>query len=107
MQQTRTKEEKQELLQLYRQSGMSVRAFAEEFELNLGTFRNWLYKKPAKNIPADDGCSFVEVEALKVKQCMDSQNVRIRKNGFAKGSLRTNIPLENCPPAHSRRRVFC
>lgn len=34
-----------------------------------------------KNIPADDGCSLVEVEALKVKQCMDSQNVRIRKNG--------------------------
>ena len=79
--QTKTKEEKQELLQLYRQSGMSVRAFAEEFELNLGTFRNWLYKKPAKNIPADDGCSLVEVEALKVKQCMDSQNIRIRKNG--------------------------
>lgn len=77
--QTKTKEEKQELLQLYRQSGMSVWAFAEEFELS--TFRNWLYKKPAKNIPADDGCSLVEVEALKVKQCMDSQNIRIRKSG--------------------------
>jgi len=33
--QTKTKEEKQELLQLYRQSGMSVRAFAEEFEQKL------------------------------------------------------------------------
>ena len=45
MQQARTKEEKQELIQLYKQSGMSVRAFAEEFNLNLATFRNWLYKE--------------------------------------------------------------
>lgn len=44
MQQSRTKEEKQELVELYKQSGMSVRAFAEEFNLNLATFRNWLYK---------------------------------------------------------------
>lgn len=29
MQQTRTKKEKKELIQLYKQSGMSVRAFAE------------------------------------------------------------------------------
>jgi hypothetical protein len=41
MQQTRTKEEKQELIQLYKQSGMSARAFIEEFNLNLATFRNW------------------------------------------------------------------
>lgn len=38
MQQARTKEEKQELIQLYKQSGMSIRAFAEEFNLNLATF---------------------------------------------------------------------
>ena len=24
---------------------MSVRAFAQEFDINLATFRNWLYKK--------------------------------------------------------------
>lgn len=35
--QQKSKEEKEELIQLYKQSGMSVRAFAEEFELNLGT----------------------------------------------------------------------
>ena len=34
MQQSKTKEEKQELVELYEQSGMSVRAFAEEFNLN-------------------------------------------------------------------------
>lgn len=32
--QEKSKEEKEELIQLYKQSGMSVRAFAEEFELN-------------------------------------------------------------------------
>ncbi len=48
MQQSRTKEEKQELVELYKQSGLSVRAFAEEFNLNLATFRNWLYKKQAE-----------------------------------------------------------
>ena len=26
---------------------MSVRAFAQEFDINLATFRNWLYKKQA------------------------------------------------------------
>ena len=46
--QQKSKEEKEELIQLYKQSGMSVRAFAEEFELNLGTFRSWLYKGPMK-----------------------------------------------------------
>ena len=61
MQQTRTKEEKQELIQLYKQSGMSVRAFAEEFNLNLATFRNWLYKKQPEAKPADDDLNFVEV----------------------------------------------
>ena len=54
MQQSRTKEEKQELVELYKQSGMSVRAFAEEFNLNLATFRNWLYKKQPETKPADD-----------------------------------------------------
>ena len=61
MQQTRTKEEKQELIQLYKQSGMAVRAFAEEFNLNLATFRNWLYKKQPEAKPADDNLNFVEV----------------------------------------------
>ena len=43
--QQKTKEEKEELVQLYKQSSMSVRAFAQEFDINLATFRNWLYKK--------------------------------------------------------------
>ena len=34
---------KEELIQLYKQSGMRGRAFAEEFELNLCTFRSWQY----------------------------------------------------------------
>ena len=80
--QQKTKEEKEELVQLYKQSGMSVRAFAEEFDLNLATFRNWLYKKIPENKPAYDNCSFVEVEAAKVQQCRDSQNIRIQKNGM-------------------------
>ena len=37
--QQKTKEEKEELVQLYKQSGMSVRAFAQEFDINLATFR--------------------------------------------------------------------
>ena len=80
--QQKTKEEKEELVQLYKQSGMSTRAFAEEFELNLGTFRSWLYKKPVKNRAADDNCSFVELEAVKVRQSSDSQNIRIKKEGM-------------------------
>ncbi len=59
MQQSKTKEEKQELVELYEQSGMSVRAFAEEFNLNLATFRNWLYKKEPEAKPADDNFNFV------------------------------------------------
>ena len=43
--QQKTKEEKEELVQLYKQSGMSVRAFAQELDINLATFRKWLYKK--------------------------------------------------------------
>ena len=80
--QQKTKEEKEELVQLYKQSGMTVRAFAEEFELNLGTFRSWLYKKQPSHRPADDNCSFVELEASKVRQSRDSQNIRIQKNGI-------------------------
>lgn len=63
MQQTRTKEEKQELIQLYKQSGMSVRAFAEDFNLNLATFRNWLYNKQLETKSADDNLNFIEVKA--------------------------------------------
>ena len=80
--QQKTKEEKEELVQLYKQSGMTVRAFTEEFEINLGTFRSWLYKKQPKQNPADDGCNLVEVEAAKVRQCRDSQDIRIHKNGM-------------------------
>ena len=80
--QQKTKEEKEELVQLYKQSGMTVRAFAEEFEINLGTFRSWLYKKQPKQNAADDGCNLVEVEAAKVRQCRDTQNIRIQKNGM-------------------------
>ena len=36
--QQKTKEEKEELVQLYKQSGMSVRAFAQEFDINPATF---------------------------------------------------------------------
>ena len=80
--QQKTKEEKDELVQLYKQSGMTVRAFAEEFEINLGTFRSWLYKKQPKQNAADDGCNLVEVEAAKVRQCRDSQDIKIQKNGM-------------------------
>ena len=80
--QQKTKEEKEELVQLYKQSGMTVRAFAEEFEINLGTFRSWLYKKQPKQVTADEGCNLVEVEAAKVRQCRDSQDIRIHKNGM-------------------------
>ena len=85
--QQKSKEEKEELVQLYKQSCMSARAFAKEFDINLGTFRNWLYKKPTKSIPADDNCTFVEVEAAKVQQCRDSQNIRIQKNGMESPKL--------------------
>ncbi len=37
MRQSKTKEEKQELVELYKQSGMSIKAFAEVFNLNLAT----------------------------------------------------------------------
>jgi transposase-like protein len=82
MQQTRTKEEKQELIQLYKQSGMSVRAFAEEFNLNLATFRNWLYKKQPEPKPADDNLNFVEVKATQEIKFSGRQDIRIQKNGI-------------------------
>lgn len=80
--QQRTNEEKEELVQLYKQSGMSARAFAKEFEINLGTFRNWLYKKPSKNISTDNNYKFVKVETNKLSKCTDNQNIRIQKNGM-------------------------
>ena len=79
--QQKTKEEKEELVQLYKQSGMTVRAFAKEFDLNLATFRNWLYKKQPEQA-ADDGCNLVEVEAAKLRQCRNSQDIKIHKNGM-------------------------
>ena len=82
MQQTRTKEDKQELIQLYKQSGMSVRAFAEEFNLNLATFRNWLYKKQLEAKPADDNLNFVEVKATQEIKFSGRQDILIQKNGI-------------------------
>ena len=82
MQQSRTKEEKQELVELYKQSGMSVRAFAEEFNLNLATFRNWLYKKQPETKTADDNLNFVEVKATQEIKFNGRQEIRIQKNGI-------------------------
>ena len=82
MQQSRTKEEKQELVELYKQSGMSVRAFAEEFNLNLATFRNWLYKKQPETKPEDDNLNFVEVKATEEIKVNGRQEIRIQKNGI-------------------------
>ena len=84
MQQARTKEEKQELIQLYKQSGMSIRAFAEEFNLNLATFRNWLYKKQSEAKPADDNLNFVEVSPPILFIKIDGEICLFRySNGFA------------------------
>ena len=80
--QQKTKEEREELVQLYKQSGMTVRAFAKEFDLNLATFRNWIYKKEHKQAAADDGCNLVEVDTAKAAQCPENQNIRIQKNGM-------------------------
>ena len=82
MQQARTKEEKQELIQLYKQSGMSARAFAEELKLNYGTFRTWLYKKQPEPKPADDNLNFVEVKATQEIKFSGRQDIRIQKNGI-------------------------
>ena len=88
MQQSRTKEEKQELVELYKQSGMSVRAFAEEFNLNFAKFRNWLYKKQPETKPADDNLNFVEVKATQEIKFNGRQEIRIQKNG-----IEINIPV--------------
>ena len=77
-----TKEEKEEFVQLYKESGLSVRRFAEESGINLGTLRSWLYKKTLKVKPADDNCSFVQLAAGKLQQCRDLQNIRIQKAGM-------------------------
>lgn len=82
MQQARTKEEKQELIQLYKQSGMSARAFADELKLNYGTFRTWLYKKQPEPKPADDNLNFVEVKATQEIKYGSRQDIRIKKNGI-------------------------
>lgn len=82
MQQSKTKEEKQELVELYKQSGMSVSAFAEAFNLNLATFRNWLYKKPARVKPVDDNLNFVEVKSTQEIKYSSRQDIRILKNGI-------------------------
>ncbi len=80
MQQSRTKEEKQELIQLYKQSGMSARAFADELKLNYGTFRTWLYKKQPEPKPADDNLNFVEVKATQEIKYGKLQEICIKKN---------------------------
>ena len=97
MQQTGTKEEKQELIQLYKQSGMSLRAFAEEFNLNLATFRNWLYKKQPEPKPADDDLSFVEVKATQEIKFSGRQDIRIQKNG-----IKISIPVNAGLPVLER-----
>ena len=97
MQQPRTQEEKQELIQLYKQSGMSVRAFAEEFNLNLATFRNWLYKKQPEAKPADDNLNFVEVKATQEIKFSGRQEIRIQKNG-----IEINIPVNAGLPVLER-----
>ena len=61
---------------------MSVRAFAEEFNLNLATFRNWLYKKQPEPKPADDNLNFVEVKATQEIKFSGRQDIRIQKNGI-------------------------
>ncbi len=49
MQNRRTKEENQELVVLYKESGKTIRAFVKEFNVNLSKLRNWLYRKQEKS----------------------------------------------------------
>ena len=62
--QQKTKEEKEELVQLYKQSGMSVRAFAQEFDINLATFRPRLWieftKETIGGTPKIQNCEIVQ-----------------------------------------------
>ena len=82
MKQTIAREEKERLIAAFKQSGLTTTAFAKKHGLNLGTFRKWLYKKPAKEVPAEDNYCLVEIETAKVRQCRDSQNIRILKDGM-------------------------
>ena len=72
-----TREEKLKLISDFKQSGLTTTAFAKEQELNLATFRSWLYKKS------------VQEEQTKVHRFIEIQNtvrtgssIRILKNGI-------------------------
>ena len=57
-----TREEKLKLISDFKQSGLTTTAFAKEQELNLATFRSWLYKKS------------VQEEQTKVHRFIEIQN---------------------------------
>lgn len=72
-----TREEKLKLISDFKQSGLTTTAFAKEQELNLATFRSWLYKKS------------VQEEQTKVHRFIEIQNtvrtgssIRILKAGM-------------------------
>ena len=107
MQQARTKEEKQELVQLYKQSGMSARAFAEELKLNYGTFRTWLYKKQPEPKPADDNLNFVEVKATQeIKYCMNRWDNLVKFLDYSFVTPDTNAAERAIKPFVMARKNF-
>ena len=73
-----TREEKLKLISDFKQSGLTTTAFAKEQELNLATFRSWLYNKKS-----------VQEEQTKVHRFIEIQNtvrtgssIRILKAGI-------------------------
>lgn len=57
-----TREEKSKLISDFKQSGLTTTAFAKEQDLNLATYRSWLYKKS------------VQEEQTKVHRFIESQS---------------------------------
>jgi transposase-like protein len=57
----RSKQERREIVEAYRRSGMTQEAFAKRHRLKVGTLRGWLYRQEEAAVQAPTG-RFVEVQ---------------------------------------------
>lgn len=62
----RSKQERLEIVEAYRRSGLTQEAFAAKHRINVGTLRSWLYRRE-ESTHAAQSARFVEVEAAELQ----------------------------------------
>lgn len=71
------KEQKQQIVEAFIQSGKSQTAFAPDYGIKANTLSNWVKKYRTEN--ESSGVSFVELKSTVVTQ---NQSIKISKNGI-------------------------